>query len=91
MKTIFAIGIIITTILTLGFTASESSKYQAPDSTARLTVEVQNALPSEANTATIPQNGQHAQDGNSIFSWWTMVSLSMAVVGIVAFRRNTYS
>ena len=91
MKTIFAIATFITIVLTLGYTSSESSKYQATDATTKLTAQIQKALPTDGNPAALPQVEQYAQDGNSIFSWGTFVSLSLAIIGIVAFRRNTYS
>ena len=54
---------------------------------------VENEIPSVATPDALNTVEQYNQDdqGRSIFSKTTIISLLVAVMGIVAFRRNTYS
>lgn len=87
MRAFIIVGIILLIVLTLGFTAGGSSTSQPVNSIPNLLIE--KALPAGVNPAVITGSEQSTET-NSIFSWSTIISLSVAVIGIVAFRRNTY-
>ena len=85
---IFSISIILAVVLAFGYIASESRFFQVSDSVPKLTI--QEAVPAGVSPKAITDNQDAVRD-SSIFSWSTIVTLSVAVIGIVAFRRNTYS
>jgi predicted small secreted protein len=86
-KTIIIIGIAMAVCFTMGFTMSGFGKDQSSGSMQGMTVEKAFASEAISNPIAI---GEELAQGNSIFSWSTILYLSTAVIGIVAFRRNTY-
>ena len=81
------IGITIVLSIVMGFTMGGFGKYQSSSSIHSLTVEkafVSNANPNSSGVDKEP--GQ----GNPVFSWPISLYLIATVVGIVAFRRNTF-
>jgi hypothetical protein len=86
MKRFSIIGIFVVVVITFGFTSGGTTKYRAIDTMTVPTIA--KTLPSGADTHSAAQHEQAIQ-GNSIFSWSTVTLLSIAVIGIVAFRRNT--
>jgi hypothetical protein len=88
MKKIFIMSIVVAAILFFSFTAGGFEASQSTSSMPKLAIE--KALPSGLKP-NVPTRGEQSAQDNSIFSWTTMISLSVAVMGIVAFRRNTYN
>lgn len=84
-KLIVAIAIISFTMhfLVVGLAGSQSNI-----DTENLIIE--KAIPSKAIERTLKSGDQFKPD-ESIYSKTTFISLLVAVIGIVAFRRNTYS
>ena len=87
MKTLYLIGLVVAVVLAVGFLSGGMATSQ--------TLETSNGLNA---TKTMPSNGEvqatikpnQVIPDDSIFSWPIIVSLGVAVIGIVAFRRNTY-
>ena len=88
MKTI-TIGIFaILVLLSFGFNAGGLWDSKTPGPVPKLKIE--KAVPAKVAPDALTNNEKAVQD-NSIFSWPTIITLSVAVIGIVTFRRNTYS
>jgi hypothetical protein len=95
MKPFSVIVIIIAITLTVGFSSGGLAKSQTIDKLCILTVT--GTIPSgtdaqtatQVNTQVALEQKQVAMD-NSIFSWPNIILLGVAVIGIVAFRRNSY-
>ena len=88
MKTRYLIGIFVVIIITMHFVAAGMAGSQSQVVTENLVIE--KAIPAQALQNTLTSGDQFEQDG-SIFSKSTIIYLLVAVIGIVAFRRNTYS
>ncbi len=80
------IATIIAICLSLGFYRGGLGDVQSASSEQKQTIE--NTLVSEINSNTIAFGDSNSQ-GDTIFSWPTILFLSGGVLGIVAFRRNT--
>jgi hypothetical protein len=50
---------------------------------------IEKVLASEEDPGTAVRDENPAKD-DSIFAWPTIISLNLAIIGIIAFRRNTY-
>jgi hypothetical protein len=87
MKKVF-IGIAAAICITMGFTVCGSGN--SPSSGYIPGMVVERIFSSENTPETPALQKQPARDG-SIFSWTTILSLSMGVIGVVAIRRNTYA
>jgi hypothetical protein len=88
MKARHFIGNIVIIILSLYLVAVGMAGYQSQMDTKNLIIE--KAVPSKAIQHSVKSDDQF-EPNRSIFSTTTMISLVVAVIGIVAFRRNTYS
>jgi hypothetical protein len=89
MKTRYLIGIFLFIIvITMHFVAAGMAGSQSQLVTENLVIK--KAIPSQALQNTLTSGDQLEPDG-SIFSRSTIIYLIVAVIGIVAFRRNTYS
>jgi hypothetical protein len=88
MKKKNMIGIAIVIILMIHFTASGLVGFNGKG-TAQTHL-IKNTLQADAIQKTVESGEPHNQD-KSIFSNVTIISLVLAVIGLVAFRRNTYS
>jgi hypothetical protein len=88
MKKILITSIVVAAILFFSFTAGGFEASQSTSSMPKLAIE--KALPSGLNPNVLTIGEQSAQ-GKSIFSWSTIIYLSVAVMGIVSFRRNIYN
>lgn len=75
-------------ILLIHLTAGGLVGFQSPGSAQNLDIE--KIIPSEIIQNTLA-SGEQFEQNRSIFSTTTIISLIVAVMGIVAFRRNTYS
>ena len=54
------------------------------------TLSIEKALTTDANSNTVALSGKSTQD-DGIFSWYTIISLGLGVIGIAIFRRNTFA
>ena len=81
------VGIAMAVCLTIGITICGSGEFSSSGSMAGVTVEKAFAAQIAPDAPVLFK--QSAQDG-SIFSWTTILYLTSVVIGIVAFRRNTY-
>jgi hypothetical protein len=81
------IGIAMAACFAIGFSTGGLGTYPSFDLMPRMTVE--KAFASESIPNSMALDNQSAQDA-SIFSWTTIFYLSVAVIGNVAFRRNTF-
>ena len=88
MKTRHFIGIVVIIILSMYFVAAGMAGSQSQVDTKNPIIE--KAISSKAIQHSLKSDDQFEPD-RSIFSKTTMISLIVAVIGIVAFRRNTYS
>jgi hypothetical protein len=88
MKMKNMIGIAIIIVLMIHFTASGLVGFNG-NGTGQTHLS-KNTLPADAIQKTVISGEQHKQD-RSIFSNVTIISLVLAVIGLIAFRRNTYS
>lgn len=88
MKIRYLIGIAVIIILTIHLVAAGLAGSQSQAVTENSVIE--KAIPSQAVQHSLKTDDQHKQD-RSIFSKTTFFSLVVALIGIVAFRRNTYS
>ena len=79
------IGISTVLCLTMGFAICGSGKYLSTGSMPGMTVE--KAFASEVNPGP-PTSGEKYTPDKDLFSWQTFFYFSVAVFGIVAFRRN---
>jgi hypothetical protein len=88
MKIRYAIGIVVTTIITVYFVAAGLAGSQSQ-------VVEQNHIIEKAISSDAIQNALGSEDqfepDKSIFPKTNFLSLIFAIIGIVAFRRNTYS
>ena len=82
------VGIAMAACLTIGFAICGSGDFFSSDSIAGVTVEKAIVAQSAPDAPVLSK--QPAQDG-SIYSWTTILYLTSVVIGIVAFRRNTYA
>jgi hypothetical protein len=80
------IGIAMAACFAMGFSTGGFKTYGSSDLMPNITVE--KAFISESIPNSMALDNPSAQDA-SIFSWTTIFYLSVAVIGIVAFRRNT--
>lgn len=81
------LGIIIFAVSTVLFSAGALIGFQSEKPPQHLTIT--KVMPSEVLQDATPSGEQSDQD-KSIYSRSTFISLAVAVMGIVAFRRNTY-
>lgn len=88
MKTRYIVGIFVVMLLTMYFVAAGTAGSKSQMVTENIVIEKANPTQTLKNTLT--SGDQFEQDG-SIFSKSTIIYLLVAVIGIVAFRRNTYS
>lgn len=84
MKNLIGMAILIT--LMIHFTASGLVGFNGKGTTQ--TQLMKNTLTVDAINKTVKSGEQHIED-KSIFSKATFISLVLAVIGLVAFRRNT--
>ena len=82
------LGIATIIVLMIHFTASGLVGFDG-NGTGQTQL-IKNTLPADTIQKTVNFGEQHSQD-RSIFSKVTIISLILAVIGIIAFRRNTYS
>lgn len=81
-------GIIIVALLALHIAAGGLAGSQSQESEQNIIIQKTiSSLEMQTSLAPVVQS----EEGRSIFSKTTIISLLMAVMGIVAFRRNTYS
>lgn len=88
MKIRYFISVTIFIVFMLHFAASGLIGSQGPQTPDVLSIE---KTISSVTIQTPLQPGDKFKQDESIFSKTTIISLIMAVMGIVAFRRNTYS
>ncbi len=83
------VGSIIVLFFAYGLAAGEFK--EAPPSSSTIEIaSIEKTHTTEDDPATVTRYENPAQ-GNSIFSWSTIISLNLVIIGIIAFRRNTYS
>lgn len=88
MKIRHLLGTFVILIITIYFVAAGIAGAQNQVSAENITID--KAIPSISIQQTLNPGDQFEQD-RSIFSKTTLISLLVAVIGIVAFRRNNYS
>lgn len=88
MKARHLISILFIIIISMHFVATGLAGSQSQEVTENFIIE--KAVPSIAFQNTL-KSDDHREETRSIFSRTTIISLIVAVIGIVAFRRNTYS
>ncbi len=88
MKISYWFGIVFVVVLAVHFSASALVGFQSKGPSQDLAIE--KVIPPEATQNALQPGGKFVQN-KSIFSRTTIISLIVAVMGIVAFRRNTYS
>lgn len=88
MKIRYLIGIAVIIIVSVHLVAAGLAGSQSQVVSENTIIE--KAIPSKAVQHSLKSPDQIKQDG-SIFSKTTLISLVVAIIGIVAFRRNTYS
>jgi hypothetical protein len=89
MKTKNIIGMVAVIVLTIHFAAGGLIGFQGKKSPQILTIE--KVMPPPVAIQGTINPGEQLNGGKSIFSKATIISLIVAVMGIVAFRRNTFS
>ena len=87
MKTIRIIKTIIVIAIALFFVGNGIIGFQSVGHAQKLTIE--KAIPASVMQYTLEPVHQFQQN-KSIFSTTTLISLIVAIIGIVAFRRKTY-
>jgi hypothetical protein len=88
MKTLYLIGIVVIIIFTMDFVAAGISGSQSQVAPRNFIID--KAFSTKTNQHSLNSKDQFESD-RSIFSKTNIISLIAAVIGIVAFRRNTYS
>jgi len=88
MKTSYWLGVLIVVVLMVHFSAGGLIGFQSKVPTKNLTIEKVISPQAIQNTLT---PGEQFNQNKSIFSKTTIITLVVAVMGIVAFRRNHYS
>lgn len=81
------IGTMAAIVLTIGFTMVDFWENPSTGSIPNLTIEKTYAPEANSNTTAL---GVDADHGDSIFSPSSFLSLCLVVLGIVAFRQNSY-
>jgi hypothetical protein len=80
-------GTIAAIVLTIGFTMVDFLENPSTGSMPNLTIEKTYTQEANSNTTML---GVDADHGDSIFSSSSFLSLCLVVLGIVAFRQNSY-
>jgi hypothetical protein len=88
MKTFSLIGLTIVIILSVGISSGGLATSQTLDTSNNI-LNVTKAV-TQTGEAQAPLQQNQAIPDDPIFSWPIVISLGVAVIGIVAFRRNTY-
>ena len=87
MKTLSLIGLIVAIVLAVALSSGGLATSQTLDTLHELNLT--NKIPTSGEAQVTLKTTQVIQD-DAIFSWPTVVFLGVAVIGIVAFRRNTF-